>query len=332
MHVITAEGLVKVYRSRKSEVRALDGIDLAVERGTVLGLLGPNGAGKTTTVRILATLLRPDAGRATVAGLDVVRDAQRIRSIIGLSGQYAAVDENLTGRENLWMFGMLYQLQSREAHQRADELLEQFDLADAADRVVKTYSGGMRRRLDLGSALIGRPQLLFLDEPTTGLDPRSRLGMWDVIRRLVSEGTTLLLTTQYLEEADELADTIAVVDHGRIIASGTSDELKSQVGGERVDVVVCDRRAIQRAATLLSRLAVGERAATIDEHTRRLSIAVDGGATALVQVVRALSDAGIEIDDIGLHRPTLDDVFLSLTGHATTEPQGAEPDAGEIAA
>ena len=214
-NAITAEGLVKVYRSRKSEVRALDGLDLTVAEGRVLGLLGPNGAGKTTTVRILATLLRPDAGRATVAGFDVVKQAEQLRRVIGLSGQYAAVDENLTGRENLWMFGRLYQLPSRRGASAADELLEQFDLADAADRVVKTYSGGMRRRLDLASALIGRPRLLFLDEPTTGLDPRSRLGMWDVIRGLVREGTTLLLTTQYLEEADALADTIAVVDHGQ---------------------------------------------------------------------------------------------------------------------
>ncbi|HEY7703106.1 MAG TPA: ATP-binding cassette domain-containing protein, partial [Candidatus Limnocylindrales bacterium] len=205
MDVITAEGLVKVYKTRKHEVRALDGVDLAVAEGTVLGLLGPNGAGKTTTVRILATLLKPDAGRATVAGLDVVKEAQQIRTLIGLSGQYAAVDENLTGRENLWMFGRLYQLPSVTARERAGELLAQFDLVDAAERVVKTYSGGMRRRLDLASALIGRPRLLFMDEPTTGLDPRSRLGMWDVIRSLVREGTTLLLTTQYLEEADELA-------------------------------------------------------------------------------------------------------------------------------
>ena len=235
---IVAEGLVKVYRSRKNEVRALDGVDLVVEEGTVLGLLGPNGAGKTTTVRILATLLRADAGRATVAGFDVRTQADAIRRVIGLSGQYAAVDENLTGRENLWLFGRLYHLSSREARRRADELLEQFELTDAADRVVKTYSGGMRRRLDLGAALIGRPRLLILDEPTTGLDPRSRIGMWDVIRNLVREGTTLLLTTQYLEEADELADTIAVVDHGKIIARGTADELKSQLGGERIEVIV----------------------------------------------------------------------------------------------
>ena len=245
---IEAEGLVKVYRSRKTEVRALDGVDLEVPEGTVLGLLGPNGAGKTTTVRILATLLKPDAGRASVGDLDVVQHAQAVRKVIGLSGQYAAVDENLTGRENLWMFGRLYQLPSAEARRRADELLVQFDLEDAADRVAKTYSGGMRRRLDLASALVGRPKLLFLDEPTTGLDPRSRLGMWDVIRSQVREGNTLLLTTQYLEEADELADEIAVVDHGKIIARGTADELKSQVGGERIEVVVHDRARLAEAA------------------------------------------------------------------------------------
>ena len=317
MGAITAEGLVKIYRSRKSEVRALDGLDLEVPEGTVLGLLGPNGAGKTTAVRVLATLLRPDAGRATVAGLDVVRDAEELRHLIGLSGQYAAVDENLTGRENLYLFGRLYQLPAAEAHRRANELLEQFDLSDAADRTAKTYSGGMRRRLDLGSALIGRPSLLFLDEPTTGLDPRSRLGMWDVIRGLVREGTTLLLTTQYLEEADELADTIAVVDHGKIIARGTADELKSQVGGERIEVVVHGREAMLQAIEILARMA-GEQP-IVDEHTRKLTVPAHGGAGRLVQVVRDLDEAGIGIDDIGLRRPTLDDVFLSLTGHASED-------------
>jgi ABC-2 type transport system ATP-binding protein len=322
MDVITAEGLVKIYKTRKSEVRALDGIDLAVAEGTVLGLLGPNGAGKTTAVRIFATLLKPDAGRATVAGFDVRKQAREIRSVIGLSGQYAAVDENLTGRENLWMFGRLYQLPSPEARVRADELLEQFDLLDAADRVVKTYSGGMRRRLDLGSALIGRPRLLFLDEPTTGLDPRSRIGMWEVIRGLVRQGTTLLLTTQYLEEADELANTIAVVDHGKIIARGTADQLKDQVGGERIEVVVHDRTAIQRAMEILSRDCEGQ--CTVDDHTRRVTVPTTRGAGALVQVVRDLDEAGIAIDDIGLRRPTLDDVFLSLTGHATAEDAATE--------
>jgi ABC-2 type transport system ATP-binding protein len=314
---ITAEGLVKIYKTRKNEVRALDGLDLSVAEGTVLGLLGPNGAGKTTTVRILATLLKPDAGRATVAGFDVVREAQQLRSHIGLSGQYAAVDENLTGRENLWMFGRLYQLPSDVARTRAAELLDQFELADAADRVVKTYSGGMRRRLDLASALIGRPRLLFLDEPTTGLDPRSRLGMWDVIRSLVREGVTLLLTTQYLEEADELADTIAVVDHGRIIARGTADDLKAQVGGERIEVVVHDRTRIDDARRILGGIGIG--AATVDEHTRRVTVPSDGGALRLSTVIREFDEAGIGIDDVGLRRPTLDDVFLSLTGHAAVE-------------
>ena len=329
--LITADGLVKIYRGRRSEVRALDGLDLSVPEGTVLGLLGPNGAGKTTAVRILATLLKPDAGRATIAGLDIVRDADRIRTIIGLSGQYAAVDENLTGRENLWMFGRLYQLSGADARTRATELLDQFGLADAADRVVKTYSGGMRRRLDLASALIGRPQLLFLDEPTTGLDPRSRLGMWDVIRSLVRGGTTLLLTTQYLEEADELADTIAVVDRGRIIARGTADELKSSVGGERIEVVVHDPAAVERAREVLARDA-GSAETTLDEHTRKLTVPAGGGAGTLVQVVRDLDEAGIKIDDIGLRRPTLDDVFLSLTGHAAEDPGGDNIDTEAIGA
>ena len=321
MNAIVAERLVKIYRSRKSEVRALDGLDLTVAEGTVLGLLGPNGAGKTTTVRILATLLRPDSGHATVAGLDVVRQPQEVRRIIGLSGQYAAVDENLTGRENLWLFGRLYQLSSAEARKRADELLEQFELSDAADRVVKTYSGGMRRRLDLASALTGRPRILFLDEPTTGLDPRGRLGMWEVIRSLVREGVTLLLTTQYLEEADELAHTIAVVDRGKIIARGTADELKAQVGGERIEVVVHSRDDISRAVQVLGAGADGDHA--IDEHTRRITAPARGGAQRLVQVVRDLDDAQIAIDDIALRRPTLDDVFLTLTGHAAEETVAA---------
>jgi ABC-2 type transport system ATP-binding protein len=321
MNAIAAEGLVKIYRSRKSEVRALDGLDLTVAEGTVLGLLGPNGAGKTTTVRILTTLLRPDSGHATVAGFDVVKQAQQIRRVIGLSGQYAAVDENLTGRENLWLFGRLYQLPSQESRRRADDLLEQFALADAADRVVKTYSGGMRRRLDLASALTGRPRILFLDEPTTGLDPRGRLGMWDVIRDLVREGVTLLLTTQYLEEADALANVIAVVDRGKIIARGTSDELKAQVGGERIEVVVHDRGDIVRAVAALT--ADSDGGHTIDDHVRKIIVPARGGARRLAQVVRDLDEANIAIDDIALRRPTLDDVFLTLTGHAAELASGA---------
>jgi ABC-2 type transport system ATP-binding protein len=325
---ITTEGLTKVYRSRSGEVRALDGLDLEVEQGTVLGLLGPNGAGKTTTVRVLATLLRPDAGWARVLGLDVVRDAQALRQLIGLSGQYAAVDENLTGRENLWMFGRLYHLPSPTARQRADELLEQFDLADAGDRVAKTYSGGMRRRLDLASALIGRPELLFLDEPTTGLDPRSRLQMWQVIRDLVSQGSTLLLTTQYLEEADELAHTIGVVDHGRIIASGTADQLKAEVGGERVEVVVHDPAQLAAAREVIAGECGGE--VSVQEHMRRVTAPTQGGSGQLASVIRALDEDGIAIDDIGLRRPTLDDVFLSLTGHAA-EPQPTDDTADATA-
>ena len=324
-YAITAEGLVKIYRTRGAgEVRALDGVDLVVPEGSVLGLLGPNGAGKTTAVRILATLLQPDAGRAVVAGHDVVREPQQVRRAIGLSGQYAAVDENLTGRENLTMFGRLYQMPRSAARQRADELLEQFSLSEAGDRVAKSYSGGMRRRLDLASALIGHPRLLFLDEPTTGLDPRSRLGMWEVIRELVRGGTTLLLTTQYLEEADELADTIAVVDHGRIIARGTADVLKSEVGGERIEVVVRDPAMIGAAVELLARDALG--APEVDRHTRRITVPSSGGAAHLVEVVRELGEARIDIDDIGLRRPTLDDVFLTLTGHAAEQ---READAGE---
>ena len=323
MNAIVAEGLVKIYRSRKSEVHALDGIDLTVAEGSVLGLLGPNGAGKTTAVRILTTLLRADAGRATVLGLDVWRQAQQLRRLIGLSGQYAAVDENLTGRENLWLFGRLYQLTSADARRRADDLLEQFELSEAADRVVKTYSGGMRRRLDLASALTGRPRVLFLDEPTTGLDPRGRLGMWEVIRGLVREGATLLLTTQYLEEADELANSIAVVDHGRIIARGTADELKAQVGGERIEVVVHNRSDIPRAVSVL---CGAEDVHAIDEHTRRITVPAKGGAQRLAQVVRELDAAQIPMDDIALRRPTLDDVFLTLTGHAAEINPAASDD------
>jgi ABC-2 type transport system ATP-binding protein len=314
MDAVTAEGLVKTYRGRAGTVRALEGLDLAVAEGTVVGLLGPNGAGKTTTVRILSTLLRPDGGRATVVGFDVVRQAHEVRSVIGLSGQYAAVDENLTGRENLVLVGRLYRMTKAEAARRAGELLEQFALTDSAARVVKGYSGGMRRRLDLACSLAGRPKVLFLDEPTTGLDPRSRLAMWDVIRERVRQGTTVLLTTQYLEEADELAHSIAVVDSGKIIARGTADELKSRIGGERIEVVVHDRADVGRAAEMLARDCEGE--CVTDERQRRITVPAKGGAQRLVQVIRDLDAAGVAIDDVALRRPTLDDVFLALTGHA----------------
>jgi ABC-2 type transport system ATP-binding protein len=317
---IVAEGLVRCF----GQVRALDGLDLAVPAGTILGLLGPNGAGKTTTVRILTTLLVPDAGRATVNGLDVVRDAARVRRIIGLSGQFAAVDERLTGRENLEIFGRLYRLSKGAARQRANELLEQFGIADAATRVVSTYSGGMRRRLDLAVSLIARPEVLFLDEPTTGLDPRSRFGMWDLIGELVSGGTTVLLTTQYLEEADRLADQIAVVDRGRVIAQGTADQLKAQVGGDRIEIVVHDSSDLARAVASLRSLCGGE--PTVDPHTRRVSVGATGGPRQLLDVVRDLDDAGIALDDVALHRPTLDDVFLTLTGHAAEESELGDPE------
>ena len=315
---------VEQLQKRFGSVVALDGVDFTVPTGSVLGLLGPNGAGKTTAVRILTTILGKSGGVAEVLGINVDKHPQAVRERIGLAGQYAAVDENLTGSENLWLFGRLYQLSSKESRARADELLRQFDLVDARDRVVKTYSGGMRRRLDLASALIGRPRLLILDEPTTGLDPRSRLGMWDVLRDLVRDGVTLLLTTQYLEEADELADMIAVVDHGRIIARGTADELKSQVGGERIEVVIRDRAAIDQARAVLGREAGGD--TTFDEHTRKLTVPAHGGAQTLVQVVRDFDDAGIHIDDIALRPPTLDDVFLALTGHLSVEEELAAAD------
>jgi len=310
---IYAEGLVKTF----GDVKALDGVDLDVPEGTVLGLLGPNGAGKTTTVRCLTTLLRPDSGRAVVAGLDVLRHPNEVRRSIGLSGQFAAVDEYLTGRENLQMVGQLYQMRAKAAKARADELLEQFNLADAADRTAKTYSGGMRRRLDLAAALVVSPPVMFMDEPTTGLDPRNRQQLWDVIKRLVSGGTTLLLTTQYLEEADHLAHDICVVDHGRVIARGTADQLKAQTGGERVEVVVHEREHIATASEVLRGFGKGE--ATVEEHTRKLTVPVTGGAKLLAEVIRELDARGIEIDDIGLRRPTLDDVFLSLTGHVAEE-------------
>ncbi|MEU2492883.1 ATP-binding cassette domain-containing protein [Streptomyces sp. NPDC007883] len=325
---IYAEGLVKTF----GEVRALDGVDLDVPEGTVLGLLGPNGAGKTTAVRVLTTLLRPDSGRAVVAGIDVLQNPNEVRRSIGLSGQFAAVDEYLTGRENLQMVGRLYQMNARAAKARAGELLERFNLADAADRPAKTYSGGMRRRLDLAAALVVSPPVMFMDEPTTGLDPRNRQALWEVIKELVGGGTTLLLTTQYLEEADHLADDICVVDHGKVIARGTADQLKARTGGERVEVVVHRPDEIAPARDILRRFGAEGAAAgdiAVEEHTRRLTVPVTGGAKLLAEVIRELDAAGIEIDDIGLRRPTLDDVFISLTGrHAE---QGAE-DGGEVPA
>lgn len=312
---VLAEGLVKRYGA----VTALDHLDLAVPTGGILGLLGPNGAGKTTAVRILTTLLVPDEGRAIVAGHDVRTDAEAVRARIGLSGQYAAVDEDLSGRENLVMVGRLCRLGLRGARRRADELLERFDLVDAADRSVKGYSGGMRRRLDLAGALVSTPPVLFLDEPTTGLDPRSRLGMWDVIRELTAGGTTLLLTTQYLEEADQLARDVLVIDHGRAIARGTPDELKAMVGGERVELVVRDRARIGDAATLLARSATDE--VRTDAQTGLVSATVNGGAATLADVIAALAAAGVDVGEVGLRRATLDEVFLTLTG----QPAGDEP-------
>jgi ABC-2 type transport system ATP-binding protein len=327
--MIRASGLVKRY----GDVVALDGLDLAVPQGTVLGLLGPNGAGKTTAVRILTTLLQADAGAAEVAGVDVFADPSAVRERIGVSGQYAAVDEHLTGFENLDMVGRLYRLGRRRARARASELLDRFDLADAADRPVKTYSGGMRRRLDLAGALVAEPTVLFLDEPTTGLDPRSRLGMWAILRELLAQGTTLLLTTQYLEEADQLADEIVVIDHGRAIARGTSDQLKAQVGGERVELVVRDPVQLGAARELVQTVSLGD--VQVTPHTHALSAGVAGGPEALMEVLRRLDATGIGLLDVGLRRPTLDDVFLTLTGHRaapiTTSDQASGEPATEVA-
>jgi ABC-2 type transport system ATP-binding protein len=313
---ILVEGLTKSF----GEVRALRGIDLSVPRGTVLGVLGPNGAGKTTAVRILVTLLQPDGGRALVEGRDVVREPAAVRRSIGLAGQSAAIQEELTGRENLEIIGRLYHLSWPNARSRAVELLEQFGLSDASDRAAKTYSGGMQRRLDLAASLVGRPKVLFLDEPTTGLDPRSRLGMWDIIRSLVADGTTLLLTTQYLDEADELANEIVVIDHGLVIAAGTSEDLKGRVGGDVVEFTVPDRNRIEDAVAAISK--IGESEPAVDSGSGVVSVRVGSrGSDALVEVVRSLDAAEVVTRGLTLRRPSLDDVFLGLTGHAAEEEE-----------
>jgi ABC-2 type transport system ATP-binding protein len=319
--MIRTSGLVKRY----GNVTALDGLDLVVPKGTVLGLLGPNGAGKTTAIRILTTLLEPDAGSVEVAGIDLLRHPDKVRERIGLSGQNAAVDEHLTGYENLEMVGRLYHLGREPSQARARELLERFDLTEATDRVVKTYSGGMRRRLDLAAALVAAPEVLFLDEPTTGLDPRSRLTMWETIRELVRGGSTLLLTTQYMEEAERLADDIVVIDRGRMIAHGTADQLKTTIGGERVEVVVVGPADVALAQKVMTEMC-GD-GIQVDEEGRRLTAAVTGGVDSLRDVLHQLQSSGVAVLDVGLRRPTLDDVFLTLTGHVAEE-DSAESDDG----
>lgn len=314
---VEASAIVKRY----GEVTALDGLDLAVPAGTVLGLLGPNGAGKTTAVSVLTTLIKPDGGWARVAGVDVVSEPQRVRSLIGLSGQYAAVDEHLTATENLEMIGCLYGMRRREARRRADELIEQFRLTESANRPLKTFSGGMRRRIDLAGALLANPPVLFLDEPTTGLDPRSRGELWDTIRDRVSGGTTVVLTTQYLEEADQLADEIVVIDHGRAIARGTSQELKRHVGGEHLDVHLARPEDISQVESIVSSVAVGAVRVVVDEAL--VSVPVASGVDALASVLTELKEKRVDIADIGLRRPTLDDVFMELTGHSAQEEEAA---------
>jgi ABC-2 type transport system ATP-binding protein len=314
---IEAHNLVKTYQAGKNTVTALDDLSLSVPRGSVQALLGPNGAGKTTTVKVLTTLIEPDSGSAHIDGVDVVANPEAIRRMIGVSGQYAAVDENLTGFENLDMVGRLYHLSPAASRARARELIDMFDLVEAGDRVVKGFSGGMRRRIDLAGALVVNPPVLFLDEPTTGLDPRSRLALWDVIKKLVANGTTVLLTTQYLEEADQLADNIAVIDEGKVIAQGTSDELKLLVGGQRVEITIHDASDQARAREVLQKHAQGD--VTISADDRTLVGPVENAAKTLQVVLKDLADAGIELNDAGMRRPTLDDVFLQLTGHTAEE-------------
>ncbi|MFJ7749920.1 ATP-binding cassette domain-containing protein [Arthrobacter sp. NPDC097144] len=327
--LIQAEGVRKVYNSKSGPVRALDGLDISVPEGTVMALLGPNGAGKTTAVKVLTTLIRPDAGTLTIDGMNVLTAPKDVRRIIGVSGQYAAVDENLTGQENLRMVGRLYHLPGRQARARAAELIDMFELTDAGNRPVKGYSGGMRRRLDLAGALVNSPRVLFLDEPTTGLDPRSRLALWDVIKDLVAAGTTLLLTTQYLEEADQLADTVAVIDHGAVIAEGTSDQLKSRIGGHSVAVALVDGNDAETARGILARYGSGT-PHTADDG-RSLEVAVQNGPASLQLILADLQAEHIDLHDAGIRRPTLDDVFLQLTGRPTEadpEPEAAQDKEG----
>lgn len=321
----TPQTAIVVEQLKKSfgKLRVLEGINLTVERGRILALLGPNGAGKTTMVRILSTLLRPDSGKVTVGGYDVVNEAHHVRSIIGLTGQYAAVDEYLTGQENLVMMGRLYRLTKAASQRRARELLQQFDLVEAANRIAKTYSGGMRRRLDLALSLIATPPILFLDEPTTGLDPRSRLGMWQVIQALKANGTTMLLTTQYLEEADRLADQIAVIDHGRLIAEGTATELKARVGQERLELVIEPESNLATAVKVFG----ADPTAQVNQAERSLSISTDGTVADIKRVLNAMEQAQIEIETLSLHKPTLDDVFLHVTGHEATHADETHGDA-----
>jgi len=317
VNFIEATGLTKTYSpKRAAAVHALDGLDLSVPKGTVTALLGPNGAGKTTAVKVLTTLTRPDSGSATIGGVDVLRHPERVRPNIGVSGQYAAVDENLTGFENLDMVGRLYHLGARQSRTRAKELIDLFDLTEAQNRPVKGFSGGMRRRIDLAGALVTRPAVLFLDEPTTGLDPRSRLGMWDIIGSLVEEGTTVLLTTQYLEEADQLADSISVIDFGKVIARGTSDELKASSGGQRVEVNLVEAADSDRALDVLRRF--GSADPTVSEDGRALTVSADDGPAALQRILAELADLDVRLYDAGMRRPTLDEVFLRLTGHAAS--------------